>query len=195
MKMRVIFVNRSALLVITLYLFPMRTVFLWILLIFTSIDGVQAQVYQYGGGLRLGNWYGLQGKYFTSTQSAWEVILAPVPQGLHLSLLYESHKQIDGVNGLYGFAGIGPHLALWRDGRYNPWWDDWDRDDWRDYYAPGRDPDLGRVALGVDMILGAEYRLPNWPVSLTLDWKPTVMVLGNPSMIWDDLALSIRFVR
>ncbi len=147
----------------------------------------QAQPYQIGAGLRLGDWYGLQVKKFVSSSKALELIVSPVSRGVHISLLIESHSAISDVRGLYFYGGLGPHLAVWSDGRFNSWSRDHD-------YDRGGSASEGRVALGLDMILGLEYVIPKIPFSIALDWKPGVMILGYPGMIWSDVAISLRYV-
>ena len=159
-------------------------------------SAADAQPYHLGGGLRLGEWYGLQGKIFVSDSKAFELIVSPVTRGMHLSLLAETHTSAFGQKGLLAFIGLGPHIALWSDGRYNAWWnDDWKGGNPRNYYNRSGDPAQGRIALGLDMIMGLEYTIPSLPLSIALDWKPGVMLLGNPGLILNDVALSLRFIQ
>lgn len=170
--------------------------FLFLFLFTSLIIGSQAQPYQIGAGLRLSEWYGIQGKYFISSTKAFEVIISPVSKGMHISGLLEVHSGVKGVSNLSFYGGIGPRIGLWADGRYNPWWNDnWNGKDARDYYDRNGNSSEGRFAVGMDMIIGMEYRIPALPLSLAIDWKPAVMLWGNPGLILEDVALSIRFVQ
>jgi hypothetical protein len=174
----------------------MKNLSLGILLLLFSVGAAFAQPYETAAGLRLGGWYGLQVKHFMTSTKAVEAILTPVPRGLHISVLWEQHANPFDVAGLSAYAGIGPHLAFWTDGRYNPWWSDgrYFPGNPRKYYDNNGDPYAGRVAFGVDMILGLEYRIRNFPLSLALDWKPGVLFFARVGGIWDDTALSLRYV-
>lgn len=157
---------------------------------------LNAQPYEIGAGLRLSEWYGVSGKYFLSSEKAIALIVSPVSRGAHISALLEIEKPIGSSKGLFGYAGIGPHVALWTDGRYNPWWDDdWDGRDARDYYNNSGNRLNGRAAVGMDMIIGIEYVLTEFPLSFALDWKPGVILWGNPGLILNDVALTLSFVQ
>lgn len=49
-------------------------------------------------------------------------------------------------------------------------------------------------ALGIDAIVGLEYKIPNAPIALSLDYKPYINIIPTPNSygLWD-LAIGIKF--
>ena len=172
----------------------------WILIfIICAAFGVQVlngQNYKTGIGIRVSPLYGITLKHFTSPQKAIELILSSRWNGAQIAGLYEVHTTGFKHQPLQIYAGIGGQLSIWRDGRYNPWYERgffaWGRTDW-DFYERNRDPDRGRVALGMDMIIGMEYTIKDLPLVLGLDWKPQIILIGGNSIFVDDVGLSVRF--
>ena len=169
------------------------------ILIIWSIFGVHSltgQNYKTGIGLRVSPLYGVTVKHFISPKKAIEAIASSRWNGLQITGLYEVHTTGLKHEPFQIYAGIGGQLYLWRDGRYNPWYGrgffNWERADW-DYYERNRDPDFGRIALGMAMVIGMEYAIKELPLVLGLDWKPQIIVLGGNSIFVEDIGFSARF--
>ena len=157
----------------------MKTRFsLIIILIFFTGTMLKAQNYNTGIGLRGGFGGGITVKHFISDRDALEGILYTRWQGFVITGLYEIHQdlQVDNLNWYYGG---GAHIGFW-DGSYedNPWFDD----------------DKQYTVLGIDGVIGLEYVFPMVPISLSLDWKPAINLLGYTGFWGDGGGLSVRFV-
>lgn len=124
-------------------------------------------------GLRGGGSSGITGRYFMSESSGIEAIIGYRNLGLVITGLYEFHKplQIGEVEGLTWFFGGGVHVGI------STWW-------------------TTALTLGIDGIVGVGYDLEpliNFPISLTLDYKPALSFIGTWGTSWGDAAFSVRY--
>ena len=148
--------------------------------------------YKTGIGLRLGYEAGLTVKHFIGN-NAIEGILSRGwgYGGFRLTGLYEFQKPITSTEGLSWYIGFGAHIGAYNgnyygysayNGGYYDKHGNWHPDGYRRSY----------MVLGVDGILGLEYVFPDAPLSLSLDIKPYVDLIGYGSHFIDG-ALSVRY--
>jgi hypothetical protein len=139
----------------------------------------KAQTYATGVGLRAGVTNGLTVKHFIQEDVALEGILHTRWRGLVITGLYEVHKNIREVRGLRWFYGGGAHIGSWNSNRVPPPW---------------ADPDFrGTTVVGIDGIIGLDYKFVDAPINLSLDYKPAFNIINGAGFWGDELALSIRF--
>lgn len=124
-------------------------------------------------GLRGGVSSGATGRLWMSEGSAIEAIIGYRNLGLVVTGLYEFHKplQIGEIEGLSWFFGGGAHVGI------SGWW-------------------TAAFTLGIDGIVGLEYDLEpliNFPISVTLDYKPALSFIGTWGTSWADMAFSVRY--
>lgn len=140
-----------------------------------------AQDYKTGVGVRLSGWNsGITLKHFTGGDKALEGILALRHHSLVITGLYEKHTEFPNVQGLTWFYGGGAHVGFYNNGY--------------DYYRENNKNESGSViGVGLDFILGLDYKFKNAPVDISLDIKPYLDIVpgfyGEPR----DFALSVRF--
>lgn len=120
--------------------------------------------YRFAIGIRAGGTSGLTLKYFVSSNRALEGIVWAGRNHFGITGLYEAYTSAFGVNGLNWYYGGGAHLK-YQDADIV--WIDFDEGVYR-----GED----RFALGVDGIVGIEYKIPPIPVAISLDLKPNLEV-------------------
>lgn len=117
-------------------------------------------------GLRAGETSGLTVKQFVGSETAFEGILGAWRYGISATLLYEKYRSTT-VSNLNWYYGGGGHVAFenryydryyYYNGRYYV----------ADYYANGG------MGLGIDGVLGLEYKIPNAPIAFSLDLKPFI---------------------
>ncbi|RMG22344.1 MAG: hypothetical protein D6730_16640 [Bacteroidetes bacterium] len=151
----------------------------------------RAQDYQTALGMRIGPYYGLTFKHFLAETSALELILITRSRGAGFTGLYEIHRPLLDVSGLRAYGGIGGHVNVFRYRPKNdsPW--NWDNDQEGDGLVLG---DAYRMQIGMDMLLGVEYKIEDFPFNLSLDWKPALNLIGDQGLSADQVAISIRFV-
>ena len=160
--------------------------------------------YNTGIGLRGGGWSsGLTVKHFLGSGKgvAIEGLLTTEykARGGRLTILGEKHHSVADVKGLQFYYGAGFHAGAYQ-GRYY-------FADERFYYN-GRNGDLyflrGRkdsyfydentyLAIGADLILGLEYKLPDLPFVVGVDYKPFFEVFHGYTGFYNDAAVSLRF--
>ncbi len=135
----------------------------------------QAQDYKQAVGLRGGLHSGFTYKNFFNNHTAVEGILHTRWHGWELVGLIEHHKPIVDVDNLYWFFGYGAHIGFY-DAVYTGW-----------------DAQGTYTTLGVDGIIGVEYDIPGAPISIGLDWKPYINLIGYSHFFGDGGALSLRY--
>lgn len=135
------------------------------------------QKYKTGLGLRGGYPSGITGKHFISNTSAIEGIVSFGGWGgFGVTALYQLHNQIPDAPGFNWYYGAGAHLATANVDKTNPW----------------SGSDGGKLFLGVDGILGAEYVFAEAPISLSLDVLPILNIVEDIG-VWFNAGFSIRY--
>jgi hypothetical protein len=145
-----------------------------ILLIAFSL-GASAQLYRTGLGARLGYFNGITVKHFFASDRALEGLLTSRWGGFIITGLYEYQKSFQSAPGLAWEIGGGAHFGTWNDSY--------------DYY--GHHYNSG-VAIGIDFILGLEYKFPSAPFVIGLDYKPAMNIV-NTGWWSDGVGLSLKF--
>ncbi|MFC4230845.1 hypothetical protein ACFOW1_03010 [Parasediminibacterium paludis] len=100
-------------------------------------------------------------KHFIAPNKAIEGLGYFYNDGTRVTGLYELHYDINGVEGLKWYIGPGAHIAFWND--------DWKKNN------PTRNSSL---AIGVDGILGVDYKIKNAPLNISFDWQPSLNLIG-----------------
>lgn len=134
-----------------------------------SISGFSQANYKGGIGISLGSPSGLNGKYFVSDKAAIEGIvgwsLNKWSNSIGLTALYQIHNVAFDVPELLWYYGIGGHVGV----------ASWDEDG---------DPrtDEGSTAwIGLDLVIGIEYTIPNAPINFSLEAVPGINLLPDTS--------------
>lgn len=138
-------------------------------------------------GLRGGELGGFTFKHFTQSDGAFEVIVGLGYRNPHIfsvTLLYEKHTPAFNVSGMRWYYGGGGHATVIGD-RSGYYRHPWGRP--RYYY------EAGAVGLGIDGILGLEYKIPPIPFAISFDLKPYIEVTSAGGAFWSlDPALGIK---
>ncbi|MGB8192716.1 MAG: hypothetical protein WCF67_12390 [Chitinophagaceae bacterium] len=100
-------------------------------------------------------------KHFTKPNRALEGLGYFWNYGFRVTGLYEIHGDINGAPGLKWYVGPGAHIGFWNN-------------DWKKRY-PGRNDG---VAVGVDGVLGLDYKINQAPINLSVDWQPSFNIIG-----------------
>ena len=89
---------------------------------------------------------------------------------MSLAALYQAHFDINAVQNLGWYVGVGPRLDL---------------------YTGGGDASIG---LGVCGQAGIDYHFDAIPLQLSLDIRPCFYVIPSTTFQWGDIALGIRYM-
>lgn len=138
-----------------------------ILLLAGSAIVVSAQPYKWAIGARLAYPVGLPSvKYNFTEHHTLEGLLEFYYRGFQAVALYEYHGNIANVDGLRWYAGGGLGAGFYAD---RPYW----------VYGRGRDRyGSGTIfALTLQPVVGIEYTIPQIPLNLTFDYKPSIDVI------------------
>jgi len=100
-------------------------------------------------------------KVFVKTNAAFEYLGYVSLDGFRATALYEKYMPIDGNENLTWYVGYGGHLGLWSE--------EWKKNN------PNHN---AGIALGVDGILGLDYKVKNTPLNLSVDWQPSFNFVG-----------------
>ena len=128
-----------------------------------------AQSYRFAAGVRLSNSSptlnnSISGKFFATDKTAIEGLIS-FGSRFGVGALLEIHNQFN-TPGLSWFYGGGVYVGF-QDG---------------DTY------------LGPTGIVGLDYKFPNAPVNISLDWKPELDIIPDINFVPDAFAFTIRFV-
>ena len=121
----------------------------------------------YPGGITL--------KHFFSGNNAGELVGYFWNRGFRLTGLYEIHGDFNDAPGLKWYIGPGAHIGFY------------------DYYKSNNHID--GTYIGIDGVLGLDYKFNGAPINLSLDWQPSfefgdfVGFYGN----WGGLAIRYTF--
>ena len=112
-------------------------------------------------------------KHFTREDRALEGLVYFWHYGFRITGLYEFHGDINGAPGLKWYVGPGAHIGFWND-------------EWNRKYPDRNDG----VAIGIDGVLGLDYKINNAPLNLSLDWQPSINFVGYSYFSsWGGLAI------
>ncbi len=102
-------------------------------------------------GIKFLNGAGISFKHFTNDKTAIEGVGFFGSGGARITGLYEIHFDIESVEGLKWYLGPGAHIGFYKN-----------------------IASIGNSSfLGVDGVLGLDYKVKGAPLNLSLDWQPT----------------------
>lgn len=130
-------------------------------------------------GIRAGETSGLTFKFNTGSSSKVELIAGFWSDWLSLTALYEKHVSAFNVNGMKWLYGGGGHVSFSTN----------------EYYHGGRVYSRGDdYALGVDGIVGLEYKIPPIPFAISVDVKPLIEIYRNGDVyLGFDPGIGVKF--
>lgn len=95
-------------------------------------------------------------------------------KGFRLSGLYEfTFYAFEDVPGLSAFAGPGAHFGFWK--------------------SEYKDDINSKIDVGIDGIIGLDYKIPDIPINISLDWQPSIILAGSEGFTPIYGGLGIRY--
>lgn len=128
-------------------------------------------------GIKVWDGAGISFKHFFNSQNAGELIAYFWSHGMRITGLYEIHGDISGAPGLKWYIGPGLHIGYYDAGHYH-----------RNYYYPD-----SRTLIGIDGVLGLDYKFKGAPINLSLDWQPAFEFGDNAGFYGSWGGLGIRY--
>lgn len=126
---------------------------------FLLVVAATAQPYQKAIGFKFPFGVGVTYKNFIRPAAALEFQALHAQEGIRFSGLYAFHFPFAKAEGLSWFVGPGAHLGFYKT-EYQ-----------KDYSS--------RMDLGIDGIIGLDYKFGGIPFNASLDWQPSVSLNGN----------------
>ena len=115
---------------------------------------------------------GISFKHFIDGKNAVEGLGYFYNRGARFTALYEIHNDISALDGLKWYLGPGAHVGAFNS-KYG-----------------------GGVALGLDGVLGLDYKFADAPINVSLDFQPSFELLNyygdNRLTIWG--GIGVRYV-
>jgi len=163
---------------------------LFTLLVF-STEPAQAQQYDRSGGVRLGGSSGLTFKKFIVNEQAIEAIVSNRENGIQLTVMYLMHQpmNVSFNDNFFFYYGVGGHVGSENHGGIDKELSNTDPTNFN--YA-----EKSYLTMGIDGMIGIEYRMLNVPITLSLDLKPYLNYLGFKKVKADfwDASIAIKYV-
>ncbi|MFM6953960.1 MAG: hypothetical protein ACKOWL_03140 [Sphingobacteriaceae bacterium] len=149
--------------------------FFCVALVLTLFSTPTFAQYKHAIGGRFGTANGISYKTFVNTNNALEFIANFQSSNSYsyfrFTGLMEKHVAINDVDGLRWYYGFGATVGSRK-------------------YKPTDENDL---LLAVDGILGLDFKFPDAPINIALDWKPALEVSPNTRLNGEGAGLSLRF--
>ncbi|WP_147407501.1 hypothetical protein [Reichenbachiella sp. MSK19-1] len=166
----------------------------WLLLgmvsfVFPSL--AQSQDYERSAGVRLGSTSALTFKRFLGEEQAIEFLLSGRDHGVQLTSLYIKHHQMSlgTFENFYFYAGVGGHAGYQKNSDITKVRDPQDSEFY--YYKEDE-----FVELGIDGLVGIEWRIFSIPLSISVDIMPHLTYVGFAKVngdFWDG-SLGIKYI-
>lgn len=142
------------------------------------LNVVSAQDYKTGLGIRLSSAQAtvnnsISLKYFLNDRAAIEGLFS-FGDPLAIGVLYELHKPIAGSS-IKWYYGGGGYLAFIKT------------------YVPNKGKDVTNADFGAQGVLGLDYKFPNLPLNLSLDWKPELNLVSSINFEAGAVGFTARF--
>jgi hypothetical protein len=102
-------------------------------------------------------------KKFNNQNTAIEAIGYFNLDGFSLTMLKEFHTPIIDVENLSWYYGYGAHLGIWSD--------EWKKNNVK--------TNNSNIAVGLDGIIGLDYKFINAPFNFTIDWQPSFSIIQS----------------
>lgn len=120
----------------------------------------QSSTYNRAIGIKFPGGFSVTYKKFVTQTNNLEAQVTAWNKGFRMSGLYEfNFYSFNTIDGLAWFAGPGVHLGFWKE-QYS-----------KDYNS--------KADFGVDGIIGLDYKFKDIPVNVSLDWEPSVTLVGS----------------
>lgn len=136
-----------------------KILFLAVTLLVATISQAQSKTtnsssYRTALGVKIWNGGGITLKHFVNgSNNALEGIAYFYNRGFRLTGLYEIHGQIADAAGLKWYVGPGAHIGFYNENKY------YANDD--------------RTYVGIDGVLGLDYKFKGAPINMSIDWQPS----------------------
>jgi hypothetical protein len=125
-------------------------------------------------GVKLWDGGGITLKHFFTDKNAGELIGYFWNRGFRLTGLYEIHGNIEGAEGLKWYIGPGAHIGFYD-------------------YTKNNNYRVNGTFIGIDGVLGLDYKFQKAPINLSIDWQPSFEFGSNLGFVGNWGGFGIRY--
>lgn len=143
-----------------------------------STMAVYSQSFNSAIGVRGGFFNGVTYKQFMSGSDAFELIASTHYRGVLVAGMYQRHTNAFDAPGLYWYYGVGAHVGVY-ERRYSPW------------FSSNQTGSFS--TLGVNGVIGLEYKIDDIPVTIGVDLTPAFNIIGHTGL-WFNSGISLRYI-
>lgn len=151
------------------------------LLLICGAATAQNHTSSYKTALGVKLWYtgaGITYKQFVGNNNAVEAIGYFWQHGVRITGLYEFHRDFEGAPGLKWYIGPGVHVGFYNNGYY---------------YDDNGVRHGSNTYVGIDGILGLDYKFSGVPINLCLDWQPSFEFGDNRGFLANWGGVGVRY--
>ena len=147
------------------------TVFTLVVFLFSEAQNKSANssFYKNALGVKVWDGGGISFKHFVTDKNALEFVGYFWKQGTRITGLYEIHGLINDAGGLRWYIGPGAHLGFYNS-KYGE-----------------------RTFIGIDGVLGLDYKFKGAPINVSLDWQPSFEFGDGHGFVGSWGGLGIRY--
>jgi len=156
----------------------MKKIILASLLTFTAFIAFSQSDYQKALGIKFPGGVSITYKNFVTENNNIELQGTFKDGGFRLSGLYEFNFYTLNVEGLSWFVGPGAHLGFGKKDTYD---------------ANNKLVSKSSADIGIDGIIGLDYKIKDLPLNISLDWQPSIVIAGNTDFSGAYGGIGIRY--
>ncbi len=120
----------------------------------------QSNTYDRAIGIKFPGGFAISYKQFLKQNQNIEAEAMFINNGFRAVGLYEWNWDIQGINGLRWYVGPGAHIGFWNnDG--------------------SKKSNNSSAGIGIDGVIGLDYKFSDLPINISLDWQPSVDIIGS----------------
>ena len=121
---------------------------------------IQTSTYDRAIGVKFPGGFAISYKQFLKNNQNVEAEAMFISNGFRAVGLYEWNWDIQGIDGLRWYVGPGAHIGFWNN----------------NYSKKSNNSNAG---IGIDGVIGLDYKVSDLPINISLDWQPSVDVIGS----------------
>ncbi len=130
------------------------------LFFFSQLHAQTSTTYDRAIGVKFPGGFAVSYKQFVKDYQNVEAEAMFRNDGFRVVGLYEFNWDIPSVDGLRWYVGPGAHLGAWNN-------------------KGEKQSNNSTIGLGIDGVIGLDYKLADYPINISLDWQPAVDVIGS----------------
>ncbi|MGN6619353.1 MAG: hypothetical protein ACTHJ5_19410 [Ilyomonas sp.] len=143
------------------------------LLCFIAYNSFSQSTYDRAIGIKFPLGFAVTYKKFVSDNNNIEAQAMFWRKGFRAVGLYEFSFDIPDVEGLRWFVGPGAHIGFWK--------------------KEFKEDNNSSADIGIDGIIGLDYKVNDLPLNVSLDWQPAITLIGSSGFTPSYGGIGVRY--